>query len=426
MNRQPLRDELPYRPRAPRLNPLCLALGRMLGPRMLRRDHKIEAIDAAGLDVVAPLLARGDAVVLAPNHTDHADSHLLFELSRRLGRPFYYMVAYQTFRGLRGWFLPRIGAFPVDREGADLSAFKTAVEVLARATNPLVIFPEGEMYHLGDRVTPLREGAVAIATTAARRVAERGKTVWLVPVAIKYRFLPGSNPLPALHDLMDELERRATWLPRRDLRLDERIYRFAAAMLVLKEFEYLGECRRGPLPNRLVDLREHILHAVEARRLPAAGTPASVPERIKAVRRACLDVLADPATTTDQAEASRRDLHDAFVASQVYSYPGDYVRDDPTLERAADTLMKFEEDFLGVPEVSPRGPRRALARVGAPVDVNARLAALGKPRQAVPALTAELERSLQSLLDAIGPGLRIPGVPSDRPVTPLAENAASA
>ena len=126
MNRLPLRDELPYRFRPPRLNPVCLAVGRALGRSMLRRDHKVEAIDVAGLDRVRPLLDRGDAVLLTPNHTDHADSHLMFELSRRLGRPFSYMATYQIFAGARGWFLTRIGAFPVDREGADLTAFKPA------------------------------------------------------------------------------------------------------------------------------------------------------------------------------------------------------------------------------------------------------------------------------------------------------------
>ena len=77
------------------------------------------------------LLERGDGVLLAPNHADHADCDVIFELARRLGRPFYYMAAYQIFTGIGRVFLPRLGAFPVDREGADLTAFKTGVEVLA-------------------------------------------------------------------------------------------------------------------------------------------------------------------------------------------------------------------------------------------------------------------------------------------------------
>ena len=106
-----------------------------------------------------------------------------------------------------------------------------------------MIFPEGEIYFLADRLTPLREGAAALAATAAKRLAKRGKTVWVVPVGIKYRFLDGHDPTPAFASVMDRLEDRFTWRPRPDRPLVERIYRYAEGMLGLKELEYLG---RGP------------------------------------------------------------------------------------------------------------------------------------------------------------------------------------
>ena len=89
---------------------------------------------------------------------------------------------------------------------------------------------------------------------------------------------------------------------------------------------------------------------------------------------------------------------------QLSSYPGDYARTAPTVERFAEILMKFEEDVLGVEYGTPRGPRRAVLRIGQPIDVGEHLRAAGKPRLAVPALTAELERRIQALLDEIGPG----------------------
>jgi hypothetical protein len=419
MNRLPLPHELPYRFRKPRLDPFCLWYGRTFGRRMLRNEQRIEAIDVAGLEHLAPLLARGDGVLLTPNHTDHADSYLMFDLSRRVGRPFYYMAAYQIFQGSRGWFMTRIGAFPVDREGADLTAFKTGVDILGRGANPLVIFPEGEMYHLGDRLTPIRDGAVAVAVSAAKRRAESGKTVWIVPVAIKYRYLEHADPTPELHAVMDELERRVTWLPQRHLPLVERIYHYAEGMINLKEYEYMGSPQGGgrTLTDRLVQLREFILRRVEEKRLKEprrrAGD-ATVPERVKELRRTCLNALADPATTPELAADLHADLHHIFVAAQTYSYPGDYLRDSPTLERAAETLMKFEEDFLGILEVKPHSPRRAVLRLGEPIDVRARLAELGKPRVAIPALTSELETRIQALLDAIGPGRPLDGTPWPR------------
>ncbi len=412
MNRQPLSDELPYRFVRPRLDATCLWAARWIMARSMRRDHKIEEVTFEGEAALRERVGRGDGVLLCPNHTDHADSHLLFALSRRVGLPFYYMIAYQILQGPRRWFLPRVGAFPVDREGADLAAFKMGVDLLARGRNPLVVFPEGEIHHLGDRVTPLREGALALATTAARRATARGATVWLVPVAIKYRYVAAAAALPALHDALDALERHANWYVDRDRPMMARIYRYAEAMMAMKEVEFLGAAQSGSLPGRLDGLREHLLGRIEARRLPGMRRPgasaADVPDRVKEIRRACLAALIAPGVTEADRRSARADLHHAFVAFQTFSYPGDYLHEAPTIERAAETIMKFEEDFLGQHEVTPHAPRRAIIRVGEPVDVGARLATFARPRQAVGSLTAELEQNLQALLDAIGPGTRLP------------------
>ncbi|MFO0951482.1 MAG: lysophospholipid acyltransferase family protein [Isosphaeraceae bacterium] len=409
MNRLPLTDQFPYRFTRPRLNPAYLWLMRRTLGRVAWSYAKIERFEVSGLERLRERLGRGDGVLLTPNHSDHGDSFSMLHLGAKVGRPFYFMVAHQILHGFRGHLMRRLGAFPVDREGADLNAFRAAVEVLGQGRNPLVIFPEGEIHHLGDRVTPLREGAAAIALSAYKRLADAGKTVWVVPVGLKYRFVDGHDPLPALHEIMDELERRALWWVGRDRPLVPRIYRYAEGMMGLKEFEYLGAARSGPLPERLAFLREHILTKLEARHRPAASKKAAdVPERVKEVRRACLEALADPATTPERARELRRDLHDVFVAFQTFSYPGDYLRHGATVERLSETLMKCEEDFLGVHEVTPRGPRRALIQIGEPIDVRAQVAAVSRLRLAASALTDELESRIQAALDVLGPGRALP------------------
>ena len=50
-----------------------------------------------------------------------------------------------------------------------MQAFRQAVAILKEKTNPLVIFPEGEVYHINERVTPFCEGPVAIALTASKK-----------------------------------------------------------------------------------------------------------------------------------------------------------------------------------------------------------------------------------------------------------------
>jgi 1-acyl-sn-glycerol-3-phosphate acyltransferase len=427
MDRLPLADQLPYRFLPPRLSPFWVRVTRPLRGRMLRREHRVVACDVEGVEHLGGLLGRGDGVLVAPNHSDRADGLVLLDLADRVGRPFCAMAAYQIFAGsagLRGWLFPRLGIFPVDREGADRSAIKAAVEVLAGGESPLLVFPEGEVYHLADRLTPLREGAAFLAVTAAKRLAEAGKTAWVVPVGLKYRFVDGHDPLPALCALMDDLESRFTWWHHRDRSLVERIYRFAEGMLALKELEYLGAAGCGPLKERLARLRSHILDEMEDRRVGARRED-PVPVRVKELRRHCLEALADPKTTPEEAQRLRKDLNDLFLAIQIYSYPGDYARECPTLERVAEILIKFEEDVLGAEVGTPRGPRRAVLRIGPPIDVGALLQAAGKPRQAIPALTAELERRIQGLLDAIGPGRPLSEVEARPAACPASGEGAS-
>jgi hypothetical protein len=60
-------------------------------------------------------------------------------------------------------------------------------------------------------------------------------------------------------------------------------------------------------------------------------------------------------------------LEQLFVAQQLYSYPGQYLRRSPTPDRIAETIFKLEEDVLEH-EHYP-APRRAEVIFGEPVDV---------------------------------------------------------
>lgn len=409
MNRLPLADQLPYSFLEPKVGRFWLALGRLYARRVYLREHRVHSVEVRGLDRLKALLDRGDGILIAPNHPDHADCGVMLDLGRQLDRAIYFMAAYQLFRGHGGlarFMLPRIGAFPVDREGSDLKAFKTGVEILARGRDPLVVFPEGEIYHLAGRLTPLRDGAVALATTAAKRLASRGKSTWIVPTALQYRFVSGQDPLPALGRVLDGLEARFSWGPRPGRPIVERVYQYAAGLLALKELEYLGETRSGPIPARVASLRDAILDGLESR-LGLTAAPGSVadevPLRVKAIRRACLDRLAEPGITASSADELRRVLQDVFVAVQLFSYPGDYLRERPTVERLAETLTKFEQDTLGT-EPPPRADRHAIVEFGEPIDIGARLATLGKPRVAIGAITAELHGRIQAMIDALGSG----------------------
>lgn len=409
MDRQPLLDQFPYRFYPPRFGQAWWHLSRPYNTfQILRREHKVAEIQVRGAEHLRPLLETGDGILVTPNHSDGADAGTFFEVSHRLGRPFGYLAGYQLFRGMARHLLPRIGAFPIDREGTDLRAFKAGVEILSGGRHPLVIFPEGEVYYTNDRLTPLREGAVSFASTAAKRLGARGKTAWIVPTAVKYRFLESVDPLPKLSDLMGRLEARFTWWPRSGQPIVERIYGYAEGLLGLKELEIFGAARTGPLKGRLAGLRDSILDRIEDRRI-GKRSQAEIPVRIKEARRACLAALTVGNPSPEEAESLRHDLNDIFVALQLFSYPGNYVSDQPTLERVAETLYKFEQDALGAAAASPKGRRRAIVAFGEPINVNKCLGSADRPRVVNARITDDLEGRIQALLDEIGPGRELPG-----------------
>ena len=88
-----------------------------------------------------------------------------------------------------------------------------------------------------------------------------------------------------------------------------------------------------------------------------------------------------------------QDLDNLFLVVQVFSYPANYVAESPTLERIAETLDKLEEDVLGVPLASGRGPRGAVVAFGEPI-----LVGTGEGRRTASELTELLQQRVQELL----------------------------
>jgi FAD/FMN-containing dehydrogenase len=275
----------------------------------------------------------------------------------------------------------------VDREGADLRAFRQAVAILQDQPHPLVIFPEGEMYHVGDRVLPFHEGPAAIALSAAK---PRRRSIVCVPCALKYYFL--DDPTPQLQELMERLERAFFWRPRTDLSLERRVFQLAEGALALKELEYLGHTGSGPVSDRLASLCDNVLTRLEQRH---AIEPHSlgVPQRVTVLRRRALQKLDGMDDNDPQRAQFLQDLDNLFFVVQLHSYPSNYIAERPSLERIAETLDKLEEDILGAPLASVRGPTGAVVTFGKPISVGA-----GNSPLTSAELTQLLQERVQELL----------------------------
>jgi 1-acyl-sn-glycerol-3-phosphate acyltransferase len=409
MNRQPY--QTPPCWWSPRLSPRWVQFWRPWRRRRALRQQGLSGVDVQGIEHLRSALAAGHGVLITPNHPTHADPFVMLEASDQLRLPLYFLTAWQVFASTH-WLGRRIlrqhGCFSINREGHDLRAFRQAVSVL-QGPRPLVIFPEGEVFHLNDRVTPFRRGAATAALRAARR---SDRPVACVPCGMKYRYV--SDPLPQIAQVMSRLEQRVGLSPRPEMQLHRRIFRLADGVLSMKEIDYFGRTRRGTTPERMHELQFALLGRLEDRYRVVAPR-GTVPERVKELRRR---VIAQREATSEASvrERLQRDLDDLFFVMQLFSYPADYLAGESTLERLAETVDKLEEDVLHVPTAHPRGIRKATVTFGEPV-----LAEPADWRQiSAEALTKTLQGRVQELIDNLN-GLSV--VPADEPAYAQPEDA---
>lgn len=101
------------------------------------------------------------AALICPNHASGWDP-IIVGLNMPRNSNLAVMAKDQLFRiPVVGWFIGKLGAFPVKRGGNDLTAMKTAIKSLQEGKR-LLIFPEGtRVEHQGD--TDAKAGAVVIA-----------------------------------------------------------------------------------------------------------------------------------------------------------------------------------------------------------------------------------------------------------------------
>ncbi|WP_416233282.1 lysophospholipid acyltransferase family protein [Cyanobium gracile] len=127
-------------------------------------------------------LPRKGAVLLAPTHRARWDALMLpWAAGRRVtGRDCRFMVTADEMKGLQGWFLHRLGCFPVNQGRPTLASLRFSMELLA-CGQQLVMFPEGRIRR-EDAPIRLHQGLARLALLAA----SKGVDVPVVPVGIAY------------------------------------------------------------------------------------------------------------------------------------------------------------------------------------------------------------------------------------------------
>lgn len=107
-------------------------------------------------------------VILAGNHSSISDPIWIIACADLPVIPRTMAKKELLEKPILGWLLRGLGVFPVDREGSDVGAIKTAMKTI-RDGNKLLIFPEGTRVRKGKKSEP-HNGAMLIATRMQTKV----------------------------------------------------------------------------------------------------------------------------------------------------------------------------------------------------------------------------------------------------------------
>lgn len=124
------------------------------------------------------------AVIVAPTHRSRWDALIVPYATGRMvsGRDPHFMVSMNEMEGVQGWFIRRLGGFPVNTQRPGLESLRHSFDLLSQG-EMVVIFPEGNIFR-EDKVQPLKRGIAKIAL----EVEETNPTldIKILPVTIKY------------------------------------------------------------------------------------------------------------------------------------------------------------------------------------------------------------------------------------------------
>lgn len=120
--------------------------------------------------------------ILTPLHRSRWDPFMLYCAAGR--RLLYFMTSHDEVAGLQGWFMRRLGAFPINTQRPSPGVIRTCNELIARG-DALVIFPEGNLFYFKPgEVHPLKQGVAWLALNAQKSLDD--VEIPIIPVRLVY------------------------------------------------------------------------------------------------------------------------------------------------------------------------------------------------------------------------------------------------
>lgn len=366
----------------------------------LKNVYKVESFECRGVEKLRASIDSGSGVILAANHSRLADPLAIGHLSGVAKTELFAMASWHLFMegAIQRWFIRRMGAFSVYREGNDRQAINQAIDILVENRRPLLIFPEGAVSRHCDLLMELMDGPGFIARQAAKKREKAGKgPVVIHPVAIRYSF-DGDIDATIGPDL-EALEKTLSWHPQTHLKTHERIRKIGTALLALKEVEYLGEAHEGDPHKRADRLVATLLRRLEEKWNVANGDDPGAKDvvaRVKKIRVALLPGIIEKKVSKEEREERWRDLAVCYYLQQIVHYPPGYLTGKNSLpERVIETVERMIEDYED--RASYHGPLKCTMVVGDPIEVSS---VRDRSAKTDPAM-AQAAEALQATLDEL-------------------------
>ncbi len=321
----------------------------------------------------------------------------------------YYRSRYDGFERnkVHGWVMQQAGAFTVDREGQDRRAIKQAVATLAEGRYALTVFPEGNVYLTNDRVTPFLEGAAFIGMKAQKNLGDQ--PVYAVPVSIKatYTDRPYSHIMKRVRCLAQEA---GTDLNRNGDSVStlKRIGLEILKKTLEEQGHPLPKNNDSHLPSYLRQAAEAIIVGLEKALEVRQELKSPLIDRIRKVRRMVHAVLTDVDKRATHPYAAYW-AEEAMFALRILSYPGEYLDENPTVDRYAETVEKLTEDLYGELQ-PPCSNRHAFVYCNEPVALAEYLDEYrSNARETLNTLTRRFEQAVQDGVDKLNRANPYPG-----------------
>ena len=333
----------------------------------LRKKHGIVSFECRGIDKLKASASAGDGIILAPNHSRYSDPLAMGWPARLAGLNFFAMASWHLFN--KSWFdafsMRKCGGFSLYREGTDRKSIETAINILATAERPLILFPEGMTFRTNDWVRPLLDGVTFVARSAARKRAKKddGRVV-AHPVAIKY-----TCPIDMTSWASEQIEQLESHLNISPITgFAPRLLQIAESRLGGIEAEHFGDRRDGDTQKRQNDLVVHLLTRTENRLGLSPDDPTDIGDRVRAIRTRVASDYFQLSDDSPERDLLRSDSDTANLAYDLYAYPDSYLQDDGITDmRVIESVQRLQVSLLG--KANRKIPLHCILEVGDSVEV---------------------------------------------------------